>query len=99
MPAKSVFTAHSALKLRFCYTPSDYGEVAVYGTREDFIRRFGDENPLIRPNLIVLGSDSHLAGFRMAPMARIFVDLSNLRAWYAKDFLKKLEEIIDGILG
>ncbi len=98
VPRNSVFTAYSAFKLKFGDTPSDYGEVVVYGKRDDFIRRFGNEKFQVRPNLIVLGLDSHLARFKIAPIAQIFVDLWNLKAWYARDFLKKLEEIIDGIL-
>ncbi|MEM2002642.1 MAG: winged helix-turn-helix domain-containing protein [Candidatus Bathyarchaeia archaeon] len=98
VPGNSVFTAYSAFKFKFGNTPSDYGEVVVYGNREDFTRRFGNEKVQVRPNLIVLGLDSHLARFKVAPIAQIFVDLWNLRAWYARDFLKKLEEIIDGIL-
>ncbi|MCX8189433.1 MAG: hypothetical protein N3F64_06945 [Nitrososphaeria archaeon] len=98
VPAKSVFTAYSAFKFKFNRVPSDYSEVVVYGVKRDFERRFGEENLKLKPNLIVLNLDEHLAKFKVAPMAQIFVDLWNLRPWYAKDFLKEMEEIIDGIL-
>jgi hypothetical protein len=98
VPANSVFTAYSAFKFRFRRIPSDYSEVVVYGSRQDFERRFGKENSLMKPNLLVLKLDEHLARFKIAPIAQIFVDLWNLRSWYAKDFLKEMEEIIDGIL-
>lgn len=98
VPANSVFTAYSAFKFKFERVPSDYGEVVVYGLRRDFERRFGKENSLMKPNLLVLNLDEHLAKFKIAPIAQIFVDLWNLRSWYARDFLKETEEIIDGIL-
>lgn len=98
VPANSVFTAYSAFKFKFERVPSDYGEVVVYGLRRDFERRFGKENNLMKPNLLVLNLDEHLAKFKIAPIAQIFVDLWNLRSWYARDFLKETEEIIDGIL-
>ena len=98
VPADSVFTAYSAFKFRFKRVPSDYGEVVVYGLRRDFERRFGKEKSLVKPNLLVLNLDEHLMKFRIATIAQIFVDLWNLGSWYAKDFLKETEEIIDGIL-
>lgn len=98
VPANSVLTAYSAFKLKFGTVPSDYGEVVVYGVREEFQKRFGEEKDKVRPNLIALHLDPHLAKFKVATIGQIFVDLWNMRAWYARDFLKKLEEIVDGIL-
>jgi hypothetical protein len=98
VPPKTVFTGYSAFKFRFRRVPSDYSEVVVYGTREDFEKRFGKEDDRFKPNLIVLNLDEHLAKFKVAPMPQIFVDLWNLKSWYARDFLKEMEEIIDGIL-
>ncbi len=98
LPANVVFTAYSAFKFKFNKIPAEYSEVLVYGKKEDFEDRFGKENLKFKPNLIVLDLDKHLATFKIAPLAQIFVDLWNLRSWYAKEFLKKLEEIIDGIL-
>ncbi|MGB9717395.1 MAG: hypothetical protein ACPL4E_02995 [Thermoproteota archaeon] len=98
VPANSVFTAYSAFKFRFKRVPSEYSEVVVYGVARDFERRFGKENTRLKPNLIVLNLDEHLLRFKIAPIAQIFVDLWNLRSWYAKDFLREIEEIIDGVL-
>ncbi len=97
VPAKSVFTAYTAYKLKFDQVPSDYGEVVVYGEKSDFEKRF-PVNEKFRPNLIVLELDEHLLKFKIAPLAQIFVDLWNLNTWYAKEFLKKLEAKIDGIV-
>ncbi len=98
VPANSVFTAYSAFKFKFEKIPSEYGEVIVYGKKEDFERRFGKEEALLKPNLIVLNLDDHIMKFKISPIAQIFVDLWNLRSWYAKDFLRKMEEIVDGVL-
>lgn len=98
VPANSVFTAYSAFKFRFKRAPSEYGEVVVYGVARDFERRFGKESTRLKPNLIVLNLDEHLLRFKIAPIAQIFVDLWNLRSWYAKDFLREMERIIDGVL-
>ena len=98
VPASSVLTAYSAFKFKFGTVPSDYGEVVVYGAKEEFQRRFGEESAKVRPNLIVLLLDPHLARFKVATIGQIFVDLWNMKSWYAREFLKKLEEIVDGIL-
>jgi len=98
VPANSVFTAYSAFKFRFKKIPSEYGEVVVYGVARDFERRFGEGSARLKPNLIVLNLDEHLLRFKIAPIAQIFVDLWNLKSWYAKDFLREMERIIDGVL-
>jgi len=91
-----VFTAYTAYKLRFKSVPSDYSEVIVYGdenVKERFVLNKG-----MGPNLIVLKCDEHLKKFAVTPMAQIFVDLWNLKTWYANEFVKALEGKIDGIL-
>lgn len=86
VPARTVFTAYSAFKFKFKKIPSEYGEVVVYGVKKDFENRFGGEDSRFKPNLIVLNLDEHLTEFKFAPTAQIFVDLWNLRSWYARDF-------------
>jgi len=98
VPPRSIFTAYSAFKFKFKRVPSEYGEVFVYGVKDDFIKRFGKENNQLKPNLIVLNLDEHLAKFKISPIAQVFVDLWNISSWYARDFLKEMEEIIDGVL-
>ncbi len=51
-----------------------------------------------KPNLIVLRLDGHIEKFNVAPTCQIYVDLWNLNTWYANEYLKKLEEIINGVL-
>jgi hypothetical protein len=98
VPADCVFTAYTAFKFKYKKIPAEYGEVVVYGKKEDFENRFGKENFKLKPNLVVLELDEHLLKFKIATDAQIYVDLWNLKSWYAKDFLKKMEEIMSGIL-
>ncbi|MBI2176502.1 hypothetical protein HYU40_04140 [Candidatus Woesearchaeota archaeon] len=97
MPPQAVFAAYTAYKFRFKDAPADYSEVYVYcssdGLRE-VARRFPQGNAL-NPNVFVLRKD--FADNKM-PLANIFVDLWNLKEWYARDFLKALEGKLGGIL-
>jgi hypothetical protein len=98
LPANSVLTAYSAFKLRFKKVPAEYSEIIVYGRKEEFEKRFGKHNIKLPPNLIVLKLDEHLLKFSSIPIAQIFVDLWNLDRWYADEFLRALEDEINGIL-
>jgi DNA-binding transcriptional MocR family regulator len=91
-----LFTSYSGYKFVFNSTPSDYSEVFIYADKEEVERR----SPKIenKPNVFVLKTDEHLMKFKQIPLAQLFVDLWNLSTWYAQDFLKVLEEKIDGIL-
>ena len=91
LPPGSKLTAYTGFKFRFGYVPADYGEVIVYGFREEFERRFGEEKYARMPNLIVLRIDEHLKKFDRVPLPQIYVDLWNLGTWYAREFLIKLE--------
>jgi hypothetical protein len=95
MPDDVVFTAYSAYKFKFKEVPADYSEVYVYGT-EDIKRRFKEDK--VNPNLFVLKKDNAERYGKTATTANLFVDLWNLREWYANDFLKALEAKIDRIL-
>jgi len=52
-----------------------------------------DENP----NLFILKKDKALDKYPSIPLSQIFVDLWNLKEWYAKDFLNALENKIEVI--
>jgi len=91
-----LFTAYSGYKFIFKSVPTDYSEIFVYGKKEEMISRFPEKEN--KPNIIVLKPDEHLMSFKKIPLAQLFVDLWNINTWYARDFLKVLEEKIDGIL-
>src|SRR3989344_2087630 len=94
MPSKVTYGAYSAYKFRFKDVPADYSEVYVYSDDlEEIEKRFPKNNK--QPNLFVLKKDTNM---KEITVAQIFVDLWNLREWYAKDFLKAMEEKINGLL-
>ncbi len=92
----SVFGAYSAYKYKFKDVPADYSEVYIYSNDvEEIKKRFPENNKT--PNLFILKKDDFMKE-KTTTIAHTFVDLWNLKEWYAKDFLKALEEKINGIL-
>lgn len=91
MPAEVIFTAYSAYRLKYNDAPADYGEVYVYAdkkTLEEIKERFlPKKGP---PNIVVLEKDDYMGEKSFAPAPQVFVDLWNLREWYAKDYLDAL---------
>ena len=95
MPNDVVFTAYSAYKFKFKDVPADYSEVYVYGRNLE--KRFPKNNK--RPNLFVLKKDHLIEKYsKTSTLAQMFVDLWNIKEWYARDFLNAMEEKINGIL-
>ena len=94
MPSNVTYGAYSAYKFRFNDVPADYSEVYVYSDDiEEIEKRFPKNNK--QPNLFVLKKDTNM---KEITVAQIFVDLWNLKEWYAKDFLKAMEKKINGLL-
>jgi predicted transcriptional regulator len=94
MPADVIYAAYSAYKFKFKDVPADYSEVYVYSDNlKEIEKRFPKNNNT--PNLFVLKKDQNL---KKATLALIFVDLWNLKEWYAKEFLKAMEGRLNGIL-
>jgi len=92
------YTAYTAYKFRFNDVPADYSEVYVYADEKelDAIKKriFRLKHSEKNPNLFVLRKDSSLNLYDKIPLAQIFVDLWNLKEWYAKDFINSLENKI-----
>ena len=96
MPDDVVFTAFSGYKFRFKDVPADYSEVYAYGG-ESIKKRFKQNTN--NPNLFVLQTDGMVGSYgKTATIAQLFVDLWNLKQWYAKDFLTALEVHLGRIL-
>lgn len=94
MPADVLYAAYSAYKFKFKDVPADYSEVYIYSnTIEEIEKRFPKNNKV--PNLFVLKKDKNI---KEVTLANIFVDLWNLKEWYAKDFLTSMEEKLNAIL-
>jgi len=97
-----IYSAYSAYKFKFKDVPADYSEVYVYASDNELKRiknRFDRfEKNKLKPNLFVLRKDSLMDKYKSIPLAQIFVDLWNLREWYAKDFVLDFEKKFNGVL-
>jgi len=95
MPSGIVFTAFSAFKLKFKEVPADYSEVYVYANNEELNeikKRFPKKSGPI--NLIVLSKANYFPFKSIVSNELMFVDLWNLKEWYAKEFLNALKKKI-----
>ena len=93
MPSGIVFTAFTAYRLKFKQVPADYSEVyayAVNGSEElkEVKKRFPEKKG--PTNLILLEKPENLGNEVSSEL--LFVDLWNLKEWYAKEFTKALKE-------
>ena len=92
-----IFTAYSAYKFRFDDVPADYSEVYVYADEKELElikKRFGLEDNKgnnTRANLFVLKKDDFIDDYGHIPLVQVFVDLWNLKEWYAQEFVKSFE--------
>ncbi|MBS3100040.1 winged helix-turn-helix transcriptional regulator [Candidatus Pacearchaeota archaeon] len=90
------FTAYTFYKLNFKDVPADYSEVYVYAdeleleTIKKRIEKFKTSEK--NANLFILKKDALLDSYAKLPLSQLFVDLWNLKEWYAKDFLNALEK-------
>lgn len=97
LPDNIVFGAYSAYKFRFKDVPADYSEVYAYGNVEEIKKRFPPTTKT--PNLFVLEKDTLLEDYgKTTALAQTFVDLWNLREWYAREFLDALKKKIEEML-
>ena len=92
MPDSVVFTAYTGYRLKFKVAPADYSEIYVYsGDLDEIKKRFPESKNT--PNIFVLKKDKNMDKYgKIATNANIFVDLWNLREWYAQDFIKAMEQ-------
>ena len=100
MPANVVYGAFTAYKFKFKDVPADYSEVYVYGNGEilDEIKKRFPESKNV-PNLFVLKKDDLMENYgKTTTLAQTFVDLWNLKEWYAKEFLIALEDKINSLM-
>jgi len=88
MPTNTFFTAYTAYRLKYDDAPSDYDKVYVYANnlnqiKERFEQKKGNHNLFVikRPDFIKDKISVDL----------IYVDLWNLKDWFANEYLKSLE--------
>jgi len=99
MPNEAVFTAYTAYRLYFDEAPANYSEVYVYADKEslkEIKARFNFENK--KPNVFILKKSFEMKNKVSLPL--LYIDLWNLKEWYAKEFLNALERHLknEGIL-
>lgn len=87
------YAAYSAYKLRFKDVPADYSEVYVYASQEELKEIQKRVEPSKgQPNFFVLRKDENLTRYgNTGTVAQIFVDVWNMKQWYAADFVKAME--------
>jgi len=90
MPPNIIYAAYSAYKFKFKDVPADYSEVYVYADDIEEIKKRFPKNEKT-PNFFVLKKDKNL---KRITIANVFVDLWNLKEWYAKDFLNAIEKAL-----
>lgn len=97
----SVYAGYSAARHMLSSPPADYANVYFYVKREH-LAQFQGRFPLNRetaPNVFALSLPDTLAHTKEGTtLVQTFVDVWNLKDWYAKDFLRALEGKIDGLL-
>lgn len=99
MPDTIVFGAYTAYRLHFKDAPADYSEVYVYGDTAEITeikRRFPFQQGAA--NLFVLALNGTARYGKKTTFAQTFVDLWNLKEWYAKEYLLALERKIREII-
>lgn len=104
MPQDIIYAAYSAYKFKFRDIPADYSEVYIYSdekTLNELKKRLNIKKANTNiSNLFVLKKDENMDKYpKTMTIANIFVDLWNIKEWYARDFLKALEKEINKILG
>jgi len=102
MPNGVAFTAYTGYKKIYNDIPADYSEVYLYATKDalsEIEKRFPEHKHY--DNIFVLRPDPILEerienGMTVVPPPNIFVDLWNIRTWYAKDFVDALSKKLFG---
>lgn len=94
MDNQTVFGAYSAARILLGSAPADYDKVYVYGS-EDLQSRLPKLSG--EPNFFVLKLDRFLKS-KTTPVSQTYVDLWNLKDWYATDFLNALKQKYYGFL-
>lgn len=98
VPSQAIFGGYTAFRQKFRIAPADYDKVLIYAPNKELVeKRFKIEKG--RENLFVFKADKFLKNYgQVTPLAQTFVDLWNLKDWYANEFTKTLKEKIDELL-
>lgn len=101
MPPETIFGAYSGFKMLYAGIPAEYDHVYVYLEKKDLAKFFErvsdiaqDTHRISHSNLFILEPDQWLQNYPKSLLEQLFVDIWNAPEWYAKDFLKALEDKI-----
>lgn len=98
---ESVYACYSAARHLLGEPPADYSSVYFY-LKPESLAQFRERFPVNKeaaPNVFVLRRPENLIFSKEGTtLVQTFVDVWNLKDWYAKDFLHALEAKIDGLL-
>jgi hypothetical protein len=97
----SIYGGYTAARQLLSEPPADYDKVYFYVARSDlqrFRERFGAEDSRTA-NIYALSMPLSLACYgAQTTLVQTFIDVWNLRDWYARDFSQALERRIDELL-
>lgn len=94
LPENSVPTGYTAVREKFGEPPSDYDKVYCYHSDPEIVAvRFAADVIRGEPNLFVIQADPFLGPQISLP--QVFVDLWNMRDWYAKDFCRFIKSRLE----
>lgn len=95
---ESIYGGYSAVRLLLKSSPSEYDKVYLYTSNLQKIRQRFPPNSQT-PNLFILKKDPFLSSFgKTTPTSQTFVDLWNMKDWYAQEFINILKEKYFGFL-
>jgi DNA-binding Lrp family transcriptional regulator len=100
MPPSVRFGLYSAFAFAYHFTPAEYDHIYVYadqdevGAIEERLSGMDKKNKHANkyPNFFALKTDPWLIPHHPMPLEQLFADIWNAPEWYAKDFLKYIEE-------
>lgn len=99
---ESIFAGYSAARHLLGESPADYSAVYFY-IKPDSLPQFQERFPLnnkAAPNVFALKAPKNLSYSQEGTtLVQTYVDIWNLKTWYAKDFLRALEKKIYSNLG
>lgn len=94
LPENSFPTGYTAVRERFGEPPSDYDKVYFYHSDPEIVAaRFAEDTINGEPNFFVIKADPFLSS--QVSLPQIFVDLWNMRDWYAKDFCRFIKSRLE----
>jgi DNA-binding transcriptional ArsR family regulator len=94
MPSGVIFGGYAAYRMRYKEAPADYSELIVYASDAqagEIRRRLSGMKG--NSTLLVLKKDPFLSSYAKAgicPDPQVYVDLWNMKEWYAADFRRAL---------